>query len=221
MLRDCTDWVLISLDGPGEVYKELRGVDGAEKTIATIEKAKAIGVHVAIDFVVTRKNIEYIDWVVHIATRLQLEWLTLELLRAQGRAEQLKDYLLEDRHIIDVNKKVEALNKKYEGKIRFFTHGEVDLKKHEENPDLLKYADRTLWFLPDGTLLPDIALPDHDYWYAGNLLDGFDLNKVKMRDYEALREQVFTKMRRKLSKNHPVNWEEEIYNEGKKWIDRH
>lgn len=215
MLKDCTEWVLISLDGPGTVYKELRGVDGAEKTITTIEKAKEIGVNVGIDFVVTRKNIEYIDWIVDIAVNLQVEWLTLELLRAQGRGEQLKDYLLEGNHIIEVNKRVETLNKKYGGKPRFITHGEVDLKRFKDNPNLFKYANKTFWFFPDGVLLPDIALPDNRYWYAGNLLVGFDLNKQKIREYETFRELVFTNVCKKLSRNCPVNWEEEIYKAGK------
>ena len=218
-LKDCTNWLLISLDGPGSVYKELRGVDGAEKTISMIEKAKEVGVNVAIDFVVTRKNIEYIDWVVDIAVNLKVEWLTLELLRAQGRAEQLKGYLLEGRHIIEVNKKVETLNKKYRGKPRFITHGEVDLKRFKENPNLSQYADKTFWFLSDGVLLPDIALPDNSYWYAGNLLKGFDLNKQKIIEYKTFREFVFKNVCKKLSKKCPVNWEEEIYAAGKKWVD--
>ena len=215
-LKDCTDWLLISLDGPGRVYKEIRGVDGAEKTITIIEKAKEIGLSVGIDFTVTQKNIQYIDWIVNIAVNLQVEWLTLGLLCAQGRAEKLKDYLLESCHIIEVNEKVEMLNKKYKGKPKFITPGEVDLKRFKETPNLYKYADKTYWFLSDGMFLPDIALPDSSYWYAGNLLKGFDLNKQIIREYENLRELVFKNVCKKLSKNCPVNWEEEIYTAGKK-----
>ena len=219
-LKDCTDWVLVSLDGPGKVYKELRGVDGSEKVINMIEKAKEIGVNVAIDFVVTRKNIGYIDWVVDIAVTLQVKWLTLELLRAQGRAQELKDYLLEDHHIIEVNKKAQTLNQVYKGKPKFVTHGVVDLEQFKENQNSFKYADSAFYFLPDGTLLPDIALPDSSYWYVGNLLKGFELNRKKVKEYEDLRALVFENVYTKLAKKCPANWEEEINTQGRKWIDR-
>ncbi len=85
------DSITISLDGPKEMHDLNRGRDSFEKTMAGVEAAVDLGLDVRLDTVLTRHNVDGIDWLVEFARkrRILLEFNFLYHQGPQGNPHQL------------------------------------------------------------------------------------------------------------------------------------
>lgn len=69
-IADYLDYLVVSIDGVGETYRRIRGVDAYEKVIQGVEKAVESGIKTGINCVLCRYNLEEVPRLVRLAQEL-------------------------------------------------------------------------------------------------------------------------------------------------------
>ena len=119
--QECTVFgqVNVSIDGIGDVYREIRGVDGFARASEALLHLKGAGVHTGINCTVSRKNFDRLEEVIALAKGYGLH--DVELLRFKPFGRGTRDYdmmrLTAEQHCA-VYDYFCGLSKKYEIPIR-------------------------------------------------------------------------------------------------------
>ncbi len=109
---DYLDYLIVSMDGIGETYRRIRGIDAYAKVVKGIESAAALGVKTGINCVLCRYNLGEVDSLVHLSQRLGVT-ITFEPVHPLSGVPEYEDLrvsgIKEYREAVD---KIRALKRK-------------------------------------------------------------------------------------------------------------
>ncbi|QVK20585.1 radical SAM protein [Mycoplasmatota bacterium] len=216
-LKKSNTYVLVSLDGPRENYMIFRGEDKLDTVINNIDRMLKAGITVHPIFVVHKKNISNISWLVDFALKRDIKTVTLSPMQPIGRANEQNEFYITPENITSLINNMEDLNDKYNGNTRFVSQSLYrpnDTERYLNSKEfLLNYNNDICNVKNDGTIIADFDLPNRDNYVIGSVLDLNKINNEAQIRYVELLNRAYVRGLRELKKGNSINFIEVIQNQ--------
>ncbi len=156
--------IFVSLDGPGELHDQLRGVKGSfEAALRGLDLLWAARANLAIQTMLVKNNLQQLDWLVDCVQRLKPVIVRLGHVSRVGRGTQHPDLWLDLDHV----KRLKAIaGQVSEACDHFHTRVVTNVITQQEVAMFYPSFERLLqpWMLPDGRIVSCYVHATIPFW---------------------------------------------------------
>ena len=191
----CATYTLVSLDGPIDNYKYLRGVDGLDTVTQNIDRLIKAGVTVHPVHVVHKSNHKDLSWITTFCTDRALPRATVSPVSPLGRARSYPHLLLSLQDLTRFIAAMDTVNQTHNGSFELVTQSayrpDEGAKYIAAEAILKEYVHDYYFAFNDGTLTIDIDLPDPRAWSFGAISDLSKVDEYVSTCYRRLMDGAF------------------------------